>query len=138
MSTEYRLAKDIRAADLLDGRLATCGVREHVAKDTTPTFKCLTDGRNYLWMYADENGFVTGLKRTAGNAAAKIIQAIATTFGTDVFREHDPDVCIDLTRVDIDDIGIAAENGRDDDLGHAVPGPHAMDYEVILSTRSRR
>jgi hypothetical protein len=90
MSTCYALTRKVRAADFLDGRLEAFGVCEHVAKNTTATAKCLTDGQKYLWMYVDEAGFVSRLTRYGANAPAKILQAIATAFDTDIFSEHEP------------------------------------------------
>src|SRR5258708_6096958 len=90
MSTDYRAMKTIRAADLLDGRLDALGVHEFISGDTTHTSKCLTDGRNYIWMYIDDEGLVSGLTRFGGNAPSKILRAIATTFDCQIFSEYEP------------------------------------------------
>jgi hypothetical protein len=90
MSTNYRTLEKIDAADVLDGRLETFGVRQQFTDDTTATVKCLTDGRNYLWMYVDEEGFVTLLTRYGRNAPSKILRVIATTFDTDIVSEYEP------------------------------------------------
>jgi hypothetical protein len=90
MSTDYRLMKTIRAADLLDGRLDALGVHEFISRDTTDTSKCLTDGRNYIWMYINDEGLVSGLSRYGGNVPSKILRAIASTFDSDIFSEHEP------------------------------------------------
>jgi len=56
MSTDYRLLRKVPACDLFDGRLEELGVREHVKPGAT-TERLLTDGRNYLWVYIDDDGF---------------------------------------------------------------------------------
>ena len=57
MSTDYRLLRKVPACDLFDGRLEEFGVREHVKPEaTTEKSRLLTDGRNYLWVYIDDEG----------------------------------------------------------------------------------
>ena len=91
MSTDYHLSKRVRARRLFDGRLKKFGVREDLeAESSTKTSRCLTDGRNYLWVYINDDGFVAGLTRYAGNAPGKILDAIADTFDTDIVSEHEP------------------------------------------------
>jgi len=91
MSTDYKPMQKIRAADLFDGRLETFGVREHIVQDTTDDRKCLTDGRNYLWVWIDKEGFVLALTRYFPNGSpSKILRAIAAIFDTDIFSEHEP------------------------------------------------
>ena len=90
MSTDYTLSKKVRARDLLCGRLATYGIREHVASGTTERSRCLTDGRNYLWVSVTRDGFVGCLSRYGGNAPGKILAAISEAFETDVFSEYEP------------------------------------------------
>ena len=90
MSTDYVLSKKVSANDLFGGRLATFGIREHVASGTSETSRCLTDGRNYLWVYLTEDGFVGSLSRYGANAPGKILAAISEAFETDVFSEYEP------------------------------------------------
>jgi hypothetical protein len=91
MSTDYRLFEEVTECTLFDGRLEKFGVREHVkSNETTETRRCLTDGRNYLWVYIDDAGLVTCLSRYAGNAPGKILNAIADVFDTDIFSEYQP------------------------------------------------
>ena len=52
--------------------------------------RCLTDGRNYLWVYLTEDGFVGCLSRYGANAPGKILAAISEAFETDVFSEYEP------------------------------------------------
>jgi hypothetical protein len=84
------LLKKVTARDLFDGRLAEFGVKEAVSKDTTETSRCLTDGRNYLWVRINEDGFVTTVTRYAGNAPGKILNALAEAFETDIVSEYEP------------------------------------------------
>src|SRR5262245_2563674 len=92
MSTYYRLPKKVPACDLFDGRLEEFGIREHVKPEaTTETSRLLTDGRNYLWVYIDDDGFVDCLKRpTFDWAPRKILKALANVFDTDIVSEHEP------------------------------------------------
>jgi hypothetical protein len=91
MSTHYAPFNKIRARDLFDGRLEKFSVREQLTADTTETRKCLTDGRNCLWVYINDDGFVGSFTRYAPNGApGKILNAIAQTFDTDIFSEYEP------------------------------------------------
>jgi hypothetical protein len=90
MSTDFRLEKRVCAADVLDGRLNAFDIREHLTKETTEMAKCLTDGRNYIWLYIDDAGLVSSLSRYGRNAPSKILEAISTTFDTDIFSEYEP------------------------------------------------
>jgi hypothetical protein len=90
MSTDYCLEKRVRAADVLDGRLMAFGVREQLSEYTTEASKCLTDGRNYIWLDINDGGFVCSLSRYGANAPSKILGAIATIFDTEIFSEYEP------------------------------------------------
>ena len=90
MSTHYCLLKKVPACDLFDGRLKEFGVGEHVHPDTTTKKRCLTDGRNYLWVYIDDDGFVDSLSRHGCNAPGKILEAVADIFDTDIVSEYEP------------------------------------------------
>jgi len=93
MSTSYGTmpVQKIRAADLLDRRLEELGVREQPSEDTTDKKKCLTDGRNYLWIYVDDDGFVNRLVRYASNGSPyEILRVIEQAFDTEIFSEHQP------------------------------------------------
>jgi hypothetical protein len=102
MSTDYAPFNKIHARDLFDGRLEKFGVREQATAEATETSKCLTDGRNYLWAYVDDAGFVSCVTRYAGNAPSKILDAIAQTFDTDIFSEYEPQYWGFDTRVEWD------------------------------------
>lgn len=91
MSTDYRLLNKVRAEDLFSGQLERFGVREHLVKDeTTETKKCLTDGRNYLWSYIDEDGFVASFSRYGANAPGKILNAVQEVTDTAIASEYEP------------------------------------------------
>src|SRR5262249_33361506 len=92
MSTDYCLLEKVPACDLFDGRLEAFGVREHVKPDeTTERTRCLTDGRNYLWVYIDDDGFVGCLTRYLPNGApGKILNALANAFDIDIVSEYEP------------------------------------------------
>lgn len=90
MSTYYAPFNKIHARDLFDGRLEKFGVREQPTADTTETSKCLTDGRNCLWVSINDAGFVGNITRYGANAPSKILNAIARTFATDIFSEYEP------------------------------------------------
>ena len=52
----FALLKKVRACDLFDGRLEAFGVREKIVPDeTTEQERCLTDGRNHLWVYINDD-----------------------------------------------------------------------------------
>ena len=72
--------------------MAFC-VREQLNERTTEAAKCLTDGRNCVWLYIDDDGFVSSLSRYGANAPSKILGAIATIFETKIFSEYEPQFC---------------------------------------------
>jgi len=91
MSTDYCLSERVAASTLFDGRLENFGIHEHVNPDeTNKNRRCLTDGRNYLWVYIDDAGLVSSISRYGGNVPAKILNAITEAFDTDIFTEYTP------------------------------------------------
>jgi len=91
MSTGYRPLRKVSAYSLFNGCLEAFGVREHVkSDDVAQTSRCLTDGRNYLWVYIDDDGFVGCLSRYGCNAPGKILSAVAEAFDTDIVSEYEP------------------------------------------------
>ena len=60
MSTDFITLKKFRTSDLFDGRLEKFGVREHINDETAEHNRCLTDGRNYVWVSITEDGLVSG------------------------------------------------------------------------------
>jgi hypothetical protein len=90
MSTSYRPLKEISAHDLFDKRLEELGIREHAAVGSNERSRCLTDGRNYLWVYIDERGNISDLVRYAPNGApGKIMNAIGQVFETYIASEYE-------------------------------------------------
>ncbi len=90
MSTDYGFLSRVLADQLFDGRLERFGIREHVTPETTSTSRCLTDTRNYLWVYIEVDGEVSYITRRGANAPSKILSAIAEAFGIEIVSEHDP------------------------------------------------
>ena len=91
MSTDFRTEEKIQMADLFDGRLERLDIREHVEPGTTSEkCRCLTDGRNYLWAYSARDGLLSSMSRYGQNAVGKILTAVAETFDTDIYSEHEP------------------------------------------------
>ena len=91
MSTDYRLTKHILACDLLDRRLEQFGVREYFSDNTTERARLLTDGRNYLWVYINDDGFVEHFTRYMPNGApSRILSAIAEAFDAEIVSEYEP------------------------------------------------
>src|SRR5690348_12483698 len=91
MSTDYCLLNPILACNLLDGRLEKYGVREYFNDHTTEKDRLLTDGRNYLWLYVDDAGFVAHLTRYMPNGVpSKILSAIAEACETEIASEYEP------------------------------------------------
>jgi hypothetical protein len=89
MSTDYCPLPPIRFADLFDGRLKEVGIYEYQPQEQTSDERCLTDGRNFLWVYSDEHGSVT-FTPCGGNAPQRILRAIADKFDVDIVSEHQP------------------------------------------------
>jgi hypothetical protein len=90
MSTNYRLLKNVLASDLFDGRLEKFNIQEHFNDETKAQSRMLTDGRNFLWLYVDDAGFVSCLTRYIPNGApGKILSAIADAFDTEIVSEYE-------------------------------------------------
>jgi len=90
MSTDYRTLKQVSASELFDGRLEKLGIREHPADRRMKTRRCLTDGRNYLWVNINDQGYVGGFSRYFPNHAGKILAAVEDVFDIEVLSEHEP------------------------------------------------
>jgi len=91
MSTDFRPLTSIRMTDLFDGRLEKVGLYEHRSEDTTSNSRCLTDGRNSLWVYCSDQGAVDTFTRYGMNAPQRILKAIGDEFDVDIVSEHDPE-----------------------------------------------
>ena len=92
MSTDFSLSKRIQASDLLEGRLERFGVRQKMNDETSEKTFCLTEGHNnFLWVYIDDEGFVSCLTRYMPNGNPdRILEAIADAFDVDIFSEYEP------------------------------------------------
>jgi hypothetical protein len=105
MSTDYRPLNQLRFSDLFDGRLERLGIKEPNETTelymcdfgrpepykTTETLRCLTDGRNYVWVHSDDQGFLSDITTCfPGGAPGKILGAISEEFNTDIVSEHEP------------------------------------------------
>lgn len=90
MSTDFRLSETLRFSDLLDGRLEKFGVREQITPHTSDEGKCLTDGDNFLWIYANEGGFISLLTRNGANDPNRILGTIAEAFIPTSIRSTNP------------------------------------------------
>jgi hypothetical protein len=91
MSTSYAPLKDIRAAELFDGRLEKYGIKEYLTSEATKRHRCLTDGLDYLWVLIDEEGGVIDFTRYGLNDSSEILIAIADTFNTYLASEYEPE-----------------------------------------------
>jgi hypothetical protein len=90
MSTDYRISKEVSASDLFGGRLERFGIREHVTPETSETQRCLTDGRNFVWVWLTEDNFVSCLTRYGFNPPQKILNAISKLLDAEIFSEYQP------------------------------------------------
>jgi hypothetical protein len=91
MSTDFLSLTPIHFADIFDGRLESVGIHEHRNEETTSNKRCLTDGRNFLWVHSNEQGLVTTFTRYAYNAPQRILRMIADEFDVDIVSEHEPE-----------------------------------------------
>jgi hypothetical protein len=90
MSTNYRALDHLSFHDVFNGQLERFGVREAASQRTTDGSRCLTDGSNFLWVYATPDG-VAGFTRYHPNGApGAILAAIEEAFGIEIVSEHDP------------------------------------------------
>jgi hypothetical protein len=100
MSTMYVPLEKIRFCHLFDGRLEAFNVREYIPteeeiggdEDWRPTERkrVLTDGRYFMWAYADKDGFVDRIVRYGANAPASILNAITEVFSIAIVSERQP------------------------------------------------
>jgi hypothetical protein len=50
----------------------------------------LTDGRNYLWVYIDDDGFVSFTRYAPNGNPGKILSAVDEAFETYIASEYEP------------------------------------------------
>ena len=70
------------------GRLERFGVTEHFCDETTDTSRCLTDGHNWLWVGANENGFACFVRFRSNGVPDRIVAAVEATFDTVIASEY--------------------------------------------------
>ena len=95
MSTDFRALTPIKIDDLFDGRLSEFGAHEHrvaadheFADDTDR--RCLVDeAGNFLWVFYDEQGYVTSFTRWGVNCADHILAAITDACHVEIVSEHE-------------------------------------------------
>src|SRR5262245_12571278 len=90
MSTGYRPITTIHMSDLFDGRLECFNIREVKSESPSERGRCLTDGFNYLRVYAKEDGSVWGFERYGPNNPGFILDWIGAVFDTEIFSEYEP------------------------------------------------
>jgi len=89
VSTDFRPLKQIAMSDLFDGRLERFGIREVWDSERSRQIaRCLTDGRNVLWVGGNVGGHVSNLSHSGQDN--HILGAIAETFDCAVVSEHEP------------------------------------------------
>jgi hypothetical protein len=93
MSTDFLPLTPIRMADLFSGRLNDIDVHEELCEGTTPDERCLTDGRNFVWVSCSGRELVTSF--TSRGDPEHILQAISEEFGVrivceDEYWQHEP------------------------------------------------
>jgi hypothetical protein len=90
MSTVCRFAADVLIADLFDGRLEHRGITEYKLAETDGRARVLTDGKNYLWVFAQEDGRVVCLTRYGLNWVEEIVESIEQELGIRIYTEYEP------------------------------------------------
>jgi len=91
MSTDFITSEKIPFAHVFDGRLEKFEVYEHISDGkSSETSRCLTDGRNYLWLYAPADGFLACITSYDFNSPGRILRAITETFGVEILSDHEP------------------------------------------------
>jgi hypothetical protein len=91
MSTDFRPLTEIPACQLFDGRLEEFDVYEHVKPDmTTSTRRCLTDGRNYLWVTIYDDGSTSFARYAPNGDPSEILNAVGEVFDTNIVSEYHP------------------------------------------------
>jgi hypothetical protein len=91
MSTDYMPLQHLNFSEVFDGRLAQHGVRECISEKTSPTFRCLGDGENWLWCWGDTSHFAgCTVFAQRQNNGEKIMAIISRVFEVQFLSEHEP------------------------------------------------
>jgi hypothetical protein len=91
VSTDFCTLQPIKLVDVFDGRLEKFGICEHRTNETSETARCLTDGRNFLWVYCREDGLIACFSRYGMNAPQRILEAISDDFNVRIASEYEPE-----------------------------------------------
>jgi hypothetical protein len=91
MSVCYCALELLKVGDVFGARLEKYGICERRTNDTSGTFRCLTDGRNCLWAYCDEDGLMRDFECWGSNSPARILNAISYEFDIQIISEYDPE-----------------------------------------------
>ena len=90
MSIYFKFQKEIKVADVFDGRFEKFGFREHLAKEPDPHSRWLSDGVNAVCII-NYNGIVVQINKYAGvGHPTHILRALEKEFDTEIFSENEP------------------------------------------------
>ena len=91
MSINYTSLTPVIFEEIFDGRLDAKGVREHKnPASTSSSCRCLTDGQNLVWLYADSDGGLADAKCYAFNNPSHILRTLQAVFDTTFVSEYQP------------------------------------------------
>jgi phosphoribosyl-ATP pyrophosphohydrolase len=143
MSTDYRPRDNITLSEVFDGRLAPHGITEQVNHQTTEVARCLTDGNNFLWVYADNERKNISFTRYMPNGnPSRILAAIEEVFETVIYSEYEPQFWGFKTQEEWDAWDAAMDKEYDDkfhaDIVRYVAGePNGIVAGTIGETQAR-
>ena len=128
MSTYYKLGKNVRIRDLLDGCLEPFGVHAHLLQCEDSRWDgALSDGENYLNVEGEE--FIDFLGRYSENNPLKIFKAISDCFKAPIYSEYSPEYNGETTDRKWDDFGfIATEDQVNEAYKLAMAEIEAMEH----------
>ena len=89
MSTYYYIesGKDVPFKKIQT--LDTNKVKAVDCEDNGKRQQAISDGKNYLWCYANEDGSLVDFARYGGNCVEDMVEAIEDIFGLTIIDEHD-------------------------------------------------
>ena len=103
MSLKFRTLQTLLLTDFCDGRLDAQGVRQALPSEAgqDDSWRCLTDGSNFLWLCVSETGEILSFTSWALNGdPRKIVEAIREVFDVTFVSEHEPEYWGFKTRED--------------------------------------
>lgn len=89
MSTWLRPLKDIRFAEVLDGRLGRHGVREEVKADSKEGYRYLSGSDGVLVVAQSEDGTCTFYRRSFTPVPWAVLDALTAEFRTELVTDQD-------------------------------------------------